>query len=109
VQKELTTYHSAVVKFVSGVKAQLQAWEEAAEVFGDESAEARERRTQRMASGGGMSVAAAAEAGGGSRGGGGDSVDDNAWWCVTCTFHNTHASHMVKCEVCSTTRPPTNA
>eukprot|EP00622_Pseudochattonella_farcimen_P005936 FR741650.1.p1 GENE.FR741650.1~~FR741650.1.p1 ORF type:complete len:242 (+),score=24.29 FR741650.1:87-728(+) len=77
-KQEATTHEAALGNFLRNVSNQIRDWEESGvlEVAAEDS------------------LSGAAE----------ESVN-NSWFCLQCTFENTHLSHQAKCEMCKAPRP----
>jgi hypothetical protein len=89
---DLTTYAHAIGKFVAGVQLQLKEWEDSDEPLGKEPLGGPPRRGGSLV----RQKSTGAEEWAGVAG----------WRCPQCTYHNTHAAHAAKCELCTAPRPP---
>ena len=76
-RKEATTHEAALETFVKRIGSQIREWEDS-----------------------GVLDAAAEEA----RANTGAAAEESGWWCLKCSYHNTHVSHQTKCEMCKTPR-----
>jgi len=73
-----TTHEAALESFVKRIGSQIREWEES-----------------------GVLEAAEDE---GSSSSNGAAAEEQGWWCLKCSFLNTHLSHQTKCEMCKSER-----
>mmetsp|Transcript_27496 Transcript_27496/g.74770 ORF Transcript_27496/g.74770 Transcript_27496/m.74770 type:complete len:621 (-) Transcript_27496:822-2684(-) len=76
-KQHATTHEAALESFVKRIGSQIRSWEES----------------------GILNAAAEDEASAA-----GAAAEEEGWWCMKCTYQNTHLSHQDKCEICKAPR-----